>query len=220
MRGAGRTKEHTEPWVTRRFLLSASRFDLLRFPLVVSPQDKPDLLLTMNGVEVGVEITEVVPPSYAEADAIARKHYPTAEVDRSIFRWGAKFTTQQIHDHLSNPSRPMGPGWMGDSVESEWAAANSEAIVAKTHKLSSSGYGVHAENWLAAYSSSPGPALDLAIGVQKLDRLRAEPGRVGFDRVLLLTDTAAVHLSRDAPAAFASDIEDPSNTSLERTHGR
>jgi hypothetical protein len=218
-RGAGRTKQQTEPWVSRRFLLAALHFDVLRFPLTPKVGERPDLLLSVPRATLGVEITETVPPCLAQADAIAQQYYPNAVVDRSIFKWGAEFTPQEIHAHLARANKLTGPGWMGDSVEREFAVAASETICAKTISLNKPGYGAADSYWLVAYTSSPGPALDIRAAAEFLPPLpRAVEGKA-FEAAFLLTDRAAVHLTHSGVVAVAETVPDPSNYALERTRG-
>lgn len=219
-RGAGRTKQQTEPWVSRRFLLAALHFESLQFPFTPRPGERPDLMLELSGATIGVEITETVSPSLAQAYAIARKQYPNAVIDRSIFRWGTEFTPQEIHAHLAQANRLTGPGWMGDSVEREWAAAASDTIAAKTASLNKPGYRAADAYWLVAYASSPGPALDIRVAAQFLSPLEKPAERRGFSAVFLLTDHSAVQLTHAGVAAIAETVPEPSNKSRERSRER
>lgn len=205
-RGAGRTKEQTEQWVARRFLLAALHFDVLQFPLIARQGDRPDLLLELPGTCVGVEITETVSPALAQAHAIARKYYPDAVIDRSIFRWGARFTPQEIHALLAKADKLNGPGWAGDSVEREWAAAACDTIDAKCKSLCKPGYRPADAYWLVAYASSPGPALDLAGAAKYLSPLPDQVDSARFEAVFLLTDRGAVHVTRAGAVGVAETV--------------
>ena len=63
-------KNKQTPWVSRRFLLAALHFGILRFPVGTVPGDRPDLRLKLPDLEVGVEITETVSPSLAQASQL------------------------------------------------------------------------------------------------------------------------------------------------------
>ena len=62
-RGQGQKTEHTERWVTCRFLRAIADTPLLSYPLRVESRDKPDLVLeikTREPKQIGIEITEAV----------------------------------------------------------------------------------------------------------------------------------------------------------------
>ena len=200
-------------------LLAALKFDLLEFPVTVVRGDRPDLLLECPAGVVGIEITETVSPSLAQAYAIARKRFPNAILDRSLFPWAIQYTPQEIHDLLARSDRLIGPGWAGDSVEKEWATAANDTIRAKSESLNKPGYRSAGKYWLAAYDSSPGPALHLSHATQYLAPLPPILERRSFDAVLLLTDTSAVLVTRNGVPAFAEDLRDPSNSEMERSRG-
>lgn len=192
LRGKGRNKGQSEEWVSRRLIPTLAKLGRLAFPLAIDPSDRPDLRISSADAEIGIEVTEIVPQAFAEADAIANKCYPGAVVDRSLFRWGARFTPQQIHEHLSRSTGLTGPPWVGDSCEREWAAAANETIRTKTTKLNQHGFVHFSKNWLAAYASAPEPSLNLEHGSGFLDSPSAVGGPRTFDLVLLLTDTRMV----------------------------
>lgn len=186
-RGLGRKKEQTEPWVVQRLLPTLVDLDLVAFPLEVSEGERPDVRLKWPGGSAGLELTELVPEAFAMADAIRNREFPNATIDRSIFTWGARFSAAEIRRHLSTVgSRLTGRGWVGDEVEREWATAANERIDGKTQKLKA-GYELSQENWLAAYASVPGPALDMEHALRYLKLVEPSSDSVSFDRVFLLT---------------------------------
>jgi len=194
IRGEGRTTQQTEVWIASRLVPTLAHIGLIGFPLEFSFADRPDLRLQVPAGAVGIEITEVVPPAYAQADAIRNQHYPEATIDRSIFTWGAQFTAAEIHRHLAHVGRKLaGPGWAGDSVERGWAAAVNEAISVKCEKLNRPGFTICDRNWLAAYTSSPGPALNMPHAATFLVHPKAL-GQHSFDAIFALTDRRMVIL--------------------------
>jgi len=204
LRGEGRTTGQTETWITHRLVPTLAQLGFIDFPLEISLADRPDLRLEMPGGTAGIEITEVVPLAYAEADAIRNKNYPGAVVDRSLFTWGVQFTPAEIHKHLSQVGQKLtGPGWAGDSVEREWARAVNAAIVTKTEKLNRPGFTICQWNWLAAYTSAPGPALEIAHATKFLELPPAVPGGHSFDCVFVLTDHKMAVLRTGASADVA-----------------
>lgn len=198
-RGQIRTILETEPWIVQRIISALASTDLLEYPLELEPSNRPDLILGMPSGQVGVEITEIVPPVYAQATAIRNQYYPEALIDRSLFGWGATFTAQQIHEHFrSNPDHLTGPGWAGEGVESEWARATESSVARKLERLNVCGFTVFQRNWLAAYASSPGPALDhlRAAGLVTLPSPIA--GFRSFEKVLVLSGKCLVIFDAEA----------------------
>jgi len=99
LRGLGRTKEETEPWVTHRLLLTLAKQCLIDFPLSAEvrspPEDRPDLYISSATGEIGVELIEAVCEWLAQAHAIRNKHYPDAVVSRFMFPQGYKPTPDE-----------------------------------------------------------------------------------------------------------------------------
>ncbi|MBN8734162.1 MAG: hypothetical protein J0L64_26735 [Acidobacteria bacterium] len=166
---------------------------------------------------VGVELTEVVARSLAQADAIANKHYPSAVVDASLFLRETQLAPQEIHQHLQSADTLAGPGWSGDSVEREWAAGVLDAINDKTDSLKKSGYRQADAYWLVAYVSTPGPALDLEVATKLLSPFHPLGQRHGFSVVFILTTRSAVVLTEAGVAEMTDDMPEPSSKSLERS---
>lgn len=204
-RGMGRTKIQTEAWIAHRLVSTLAHHGIFEFPLSFEDRDRPDLLISSNGAQLGAELTELVPPAYAHARAIANQYHPSAVIDRSIFTWGASFTSQQIHDHLKQATRLSGPGWAGDSVERELAAAMNDALTIKADRLNQPGYAHYAENWLVAYASSPGPALDIEHCSTFLNAPASTATPVMFDHVVLLAGRRLVIL--DAGGSRVLDVQ-------------
>ena len=187
-RGQGRTKQETEPWIAHRIISAMATSDLLEYPIELIFSDRPDLILKQPNIQIGIEIIELIPPAYAHAVAIRNEHYSGALVDRSLFGWGATFTSQQIHEYFQgNPNRLTGNGWEGDGVELEWAKAVKKAVEHKVEKLNSSGFNVFPSNWLALYASSPGPELDHELGASLVVFPLERAGLYSFERLLVLS---------------------------------
>lgn len=197
-RGEGRTTEQTEEWISKRLLPTLAKGRFIDFPVCIIREDRPDLRIEMQSRSAGIEITEVVPPMYAQAVAIRNEDYPDARVDRSIFTWGAQFKAKDIHKHLTKVGGKLtGPGWTGDSVEREWATAVNESIMKKTKKLNNQGFNVYPNNWLAIYCSSPGPQLNIQKAGSLLTAPAAKAGEHRFDAIFVLTGSQFVALTED-----------------------
>jgi hypothetical protein len=168
-RGMGRHTEDTERWVMKHLIASLATAELLHFPLAIEQVDRPDITVESNGVDIGIELMELVPAAYARAVAIANSEFPTAIVDQSVFGWGMTWTSNAIRRHLKTDGhRLSGDGWAGDAVEREWATAVRSAIDKKTERLNSPGFTALSENWLGTYASSPGPIFDASVAAPML----------------------------------------------------
>ncbi len=84
-RTEGRTTEQREQWSICRLLATYAETDLLDYPLQVKHKDRPDIILSMPSVCVGIEITEAVPENLARSDVQALKNKPWRCPDQ---HWG------------------------------------------------------------------------------------------------------------------------------------
>jgi hypothetical protein len=203
-RGKGRKKVQTETWICKRFIFTLCDLQYIYYPMKVEFKDRPDLRLYMSNDSFGIEITEIVPESYAQADAIRNKYYPGATVDRSIFTWGAEYTSKQIHDHLSTVGKKTtGPGWTGDAVEKEWATAVNNSIKEKQEKLNKEGYDLFSKNCLTAYTSTPGPMLNINKACSLITPPKPEKDLQIFDEIFVLTDNFMAILNNAGHEIYA-----------------
>ncbi len=198
-RGLGRRKEHTEPWIMKRLVMSLASAGVVKFPLRVELNDRPDIVLESDGRTIGIELMELVPPAYAKAVAIANREFPSAIVDRSVFGWGTTWTPEGIREYLKNKGhRLSGDGWVGDAVETEWADAVRCAIEKKTERLNTDGFRTFSENWLGTYDSAPGPLFNAEVGAKLLtpsDLIRPKFTR-NFDLAVNLVSDSLIVLSK------------------------
>lgn len=165
----GRTTEQTERWTICRLLSTLGALKRLVYPLSVLHVDKPDFTVSMSSARVGIEVTEAIHRDYARCVALAEHEKPDAVIDASLFRWGDPEKTLAQLRAIVAASQLTGPGWAGDSVESEWAIHIASIIASKRAKLPS--YRQHDLQWLAIYDNLPLPNVNLALAVQKLQRL-------------------------------------------------
>jgi hypothetical protein len=158
-RSEGRTKEHTERYAIAHLLSALSLADLLEFPLSVIHGDRPDFILTMCSKNVGIEHTEAVPENGAHR-SVLREHghgpavYFMSRHDPSEKKKTAKTLVAEIH--ANNP----GSGWVGDSVEREWAQAMLHFAKRKAGIIAGQGFRRISTQWLLVYDNWPAPALD------------------------------------------------------------
>jgi hypothetical protein len=166
----GRTKIHTERWTMYRVLVTFGDRQGFTYPMTISHKDKPDFRLEMPDRIVGAEVTSAMPEVYGRALVLREKFYPNAPLELDHFRWGGpKLSSKQILAILKESQKRLtGMGWVGDSVEREWADAIAGSYQAKTESLNSDGFQRFQWNWLLVYDNVPQAALDLPLGVRHL----------------------------------------------------
>jgi hypothetical protein len=126
----------------------------LDYPLKVEHQDRPDFLLTLGGVQFGVECTEAVPPEHRHIEDIREKHYPDA------LNWGQKFRPGQENFTLDE-KRAIARGdlsggpWMPSTAKENWLAAMKYVIAEKTAKLRKGNYAEGVSTWLLVRDEWP-----------------------------------------------------------------
>jgi hypothetical protein len=200
-RGLGRSKEETEPWVTHRLLSTLAQCGLLDFPLTAEvrspPKDRPDVYISSATAQIGIEVIEAVLQWLAEAHAIRNKQYPNAVVSPFMFPKGYTPTASEIHKKLAAGGQTTPePPWHGDSVEQEWAEHVDNAIAKKVDARAKPGFKQYARNWLAVYSSIPGPALKLDKAFKFVQGWQAALKDGCFDCLYLLTDMKMLIVDR------------------------
>ncbi len=189
-RGKGRTKQHIENWVLRHLLWTlANTTSLLTYPVSLRKGERPDLDGETASARIGIEVTEAIPQQYAHAVAIQNRECPPAILDPSLFQYGdpamdadqIRHLLQQVGDRL------IGPGWIGESVEQEWAGRMALAVLHKTEMLNERTFRRQEGNWLAIYDNTPRPYLDVRSALpylcERLAGIRRHP--VEFDRVFI-----------------------------------
>jgi len=75
LRTEGRTTEQCERWLICRLLSTFAETDSLAYPLKTEKPERPDFLLSLPSRQVGIEITEAVPPDWAWANASEKLSY-------------------------------------------------------------------------------------------------------------------------------------------------
>lgn len=173
-RGEKRHKDQTEAFSSRSFLIALAGTHHIKYPIKVIPSDKPDLDLIFNNDKVGVEITEAIPEDFARAEVLAKRQYPDAIVDRSLFLWGsARKSNSELHNILrASSNKLIGSGWEFDSAEQEWANAIFDTICKKIEKINKEEYRAFPRYWLLIYDNLQlPPDLNLRQGVGYLRNL-------------------------------------------------
>lgn len=159
LRDSGRTTEHCERWSICRFLTTYASSPLIHYPIQLEKRERPDFVLHLPSIDIGIEITEAVPPDWAWADARRDK----LESDKVIF----------LHRFLPNDVKrkrveidkialgeTWGSAWVGDSPEREWADAMMHFALRKAKKLVEPGFDRFSADWLLIYDNWPLPFID------------------------------------------------------------
>jgi len=166
----GRTKDHTEQWSMFRFLSTYADSGMLHYPLELVHRDRPDYELRLNGKSCGVEVTASMPPQYAKAISVCNRFCPDAPIEPEFFTWDSPDRSEdEIVAILERSKQSLhGMGWVGDSVERQWAHCINKSILNTVTRLNMGGFEQFFENWLIVYDNIPQAALDLRLGMKHL----------------------------------------------------
>ncbi|MBK8753465.1 MAG: hypothetical protein IPL99_18280 [Candidatus Competibacteraceae bacterium] len=184
-RTEGRTTKQCEQWSICRLLATYAETDLLGYPLRVEHKDRPDIILSMSSVCVGIEITEAVPKNWAWATAMALKNnYDNPRLIPRFQPRETKLPSDEVERIARGDSR--GSIWSGDSVEREWAKIMVYFSQEKAKKYANLDFEKFQKNWLVIYDNWPLPAVEedkAAILFHQLLANLKEP--LPFDRVFV-----------------------------------
>jgi hypothetical protein len=158
-RGNDRTTDDCERAAICHFLSTLNHQGSIRFPFHLNKHERPDFIITSEGINWGVEHTEAIPEAYSRAIAIAEREYPDALIDMSQFKFGEDKSTAEIREILQQ-SELMGDGWAGDSAEIEFANAIKDVVDFKTVKFTKIGFLHFQRNTLLIYENLPRPVID------------------------------------------------------------
>jgi len=186
-RHMGRTTDHTEKYCLFKMLATLADNDLLKYPIEIIKQERPDFVFKTNGQSIGMEQTEAVPENLAKQDFMRykmnknevrfiSKHHPKE----------TKKTTKQLKHEINN-TVPSG-GWAGDSVEVNWSEAMEHFIEQKEISALKTGYTSFEENCLLIYDNWPTAALDIEIGAAYLVKtLNGTKRKYDFKKIYILS---------------------------------
>jgi hypothetical protein len=163
-RGEGRTKNHVEQYAIAHLLSTLAAENVLSYPLNLAKRERPDFLLTINAKKIGIELIEAVHPYQAHKTALRGKgygpdmyfisHHQPEDTEPEKPKMLHKKRIREIETN-----QPYN-GWIGDSVEKEWADAMLFFIEKKTEKLLN-GFDRFEEDWLLIYDNWGLPALNI-----------------------------------------------------------
>ena len=192
-RGQGQKTEHTERWVTCRFLRTIADTPLISYPLRVESRDKPDLVLeikTREPKQIGIETTEAVSQFGAYLEA---KFNQSGDSTGTFLVPENKFSVQRLPkkefkkliEGQKHP-RPI----MGDVVERNWKEAILGTVKKKVDAFNKPCFKFYRNNWLLIYDNwSPAPPSWEVQGVtiELSQFLFANDWQQPFDRVFVLS---------------------------------
>jgi hypothetical protein len=193
-RSEGRQSHHVERYCIAH-LLATLPAERISFPLTLAHRDKPDFLLTMSGIAIGIEHTEAVPTSVARSQAM-REQGLGADV---YFTPHAKpgeqrKTAKEIRDEIE--ADVPGEGWVGDAPEREWAEAIAHYVRDKLPKAMDVGFERYAFNWLIVYDNWPLPAVKYSVAASYLAPLLVDMSAFSvFDAIFIHDESFMCQLS-------------------------
>ncbi|MDG4553441.1 MAG: hypothetical protein P9E24_04225 [Candidatus Competibacter sp.] len=185
LRTEGRTTKQCERWSICRLLATYSETSLLDYPLQVKHEDRPDFVLSMPTVCIGIEITEAVPENWARTDAFAQhKGYDNLR-HMERFRPGEPLRSSDEINRLAL-GQSRGSIWVGDSSEREWAEVMIYFSLKKIKNYANPDFRKSQRNWLVIYENWPLPTVEedkaASLFHQKLVNLS---GALPFDKIFI-----------------------------------
>lgn len=159
--GTGNRTRQAERWSMYRLLSTFSSSPHFDFPMMVVHKDKPDFRLHLEGLTIGVELTEALPENFARVVAYKNRFMPNAMIELSYFGWGApRMTTVEIKRILSQ-NRLTGMPSFENTLKWQWCQAMKSCLNVKSENLNSIGFQQYEKNWLVIYDNIPEtPSID------------------------------------------------------------
>lgn len=162
-----RTKPRTEAierYSVCRLLSTLARTEYLLYPLSLKRRERPDFLLTCNGQEIGIELTQATSEDYSAF----RTHVERSQqrykghwhfIEPTHFRHGKPLNKKQ-QDDLLDSEKLKGRPWSGDEAEKEWSLYIRDALKNKQSKFQKNNFAKFDQNWLAIHHNSPASFLN------------------------------------------------------------
>ena len=72
-RSDGRTKSHTERYAVAHLISALVEAEIIHYPMNISQRERPDFLLSMAEIQIGIEHTEAVPENEAHKTFLREK---------------------------------------------------------------------------------------------------------------------------------------------------
>jgi len=186
-RTKGRTTEHTERYSIAHLLSALVGKDRIYYPLNLTKRERPDFLLTLDGMKVGIEHTEAVPSNVAHKDALRGQ----GNVSKPLFiqhhqPGEEKKSTKELKKEIE--ANDPGDGWVGDKPERALADAIIYFIDKKIVTMQKDGFEKFEQNWLLIYDNCRLPMVDRNEAMRLVQkRIIEEKARQEFDRIYVIT---------------------------------
>ncbi|KIQ97358.1 hypothetical protein TI01_1075 [Lysobacter sp. A03] len=179
-------------------MLASRPYRLADFPLKLVKRERPDFLLSANGVAIGIEHTEAVPQNAAkEAFLRDRGIGPETYYAQPAAIGERAKSSKEIRAEIE--ADQMGEGWMGDSAERRWVEAMTQFVSDKTQSAQSPDYARCDRTWLVIYVNWPAPILNHAKAVPLLTAELAKLATWSvFERVFILDESVLVEIEHTA----------------------
>ena len=182
-RDAGRTSAHCEQWQIQRLLQTLLRAGELHPPVRLMKRESPDFLLSTATHSEGIEATEAINRDYVAAVMHPNARRQNSVVDPSLYKWGTAGRPRQQIANEAARKELTGNGWVGDSVEREFAAMVADIVEGKSAKLRDC-YERFDRDSLLIYQNQTLPCLNIKIA-RRLAETTVAPflNSSGFDYV-------------------------------------
>ena len=182
-RDQGRTPKDCEQWQIQRLLEAFFLAGELHPPMRLMKRERPDFLLTTATHDMGIEATEAINPDFAKATTHPNARSPDSVVDPSLYKWGTEPRERQQIARETARTELTGDGWVGNSVELEFAAMIADIVSNKRDKLCD-GYDRFECDSLLIYQNQTLPCLDIVDARDRAEsKLAHLLGSRGFQRV-------------------------------------
>lgn len=158
-RGEGRKTEHCEQYQIYHLLKALFCSEYFALPVSLKKRERPDFELKLGEITWGIETTEVVHPDWAKASTLPESKHESTVLDPSLFKWGTKSRNLKKLKEDASKDKLTGPGWAGESVETEFSQSILDTVRSKHEKLVG-GYKRYDTNCLLVYHNLSSPILD------------------------------------------------------------
>lgn len=187
LRSEGRTKEHVERSAIAHLLSTLVKESSITYPVTLTHRDRPDFLFSMNQKRIGIEHTEAVPQNEAHKSVKRENgHGPDVYFISHHKPGESKKKAKQLIKEIE--ADEPGDGWVGDSVEREWADAINHFVLEKKLKIAKDGFALYDENWLLVYDNWPLSVVHIENAARILLPILVDGGAFkGFNRIFVMS---------------------------------
>ena len=155
IKGIGKNKKQDgELYIVLRVLQLDCEALGVTFPFFVEVSDKPDIILTTNSFDIGIEVTFALNQTLQKARRIRDKKDPKLDIEPSVYNihkdWNHSEETIEQTIERSN-DRLIGSAYVDDELEKDVVRLIVKSIHNKIEK--SKGYKSCSKNYLVIYSN-------------------------------------------------------------------